>query len=688
MFHRNSLRLFIDFKTLIFIFFLVLSNKVFCQNPDTTLMDYFPDIVILESNDPAPGYYFFGSKNTPNDSPINFVAIVDNYGTPIFFRLLEEKKSSVRLLEDGRIVFWNGSPRILTFWNEMLQFMDSITTRGYKSDGHDWDISEDGNIILMGKDNHLEDMSTIVPGGLTEVIVGDIVVQEFDKDKNLLYTWKSRDHFDVLDAYGDFYSMADYTSNILDYVHTNSVHFDSDTSFLLSSRHMNEITKVDRRTGDIIWRLGGKNNEFTFINDDLGFSHQHSVSRTPDGTILLFDNGNGRPAENYSSSVEYDLDEVNMTATLLKRFIRNPSIFVAAAGNTQRIHNGNTLTGWNKTLYSATEFHPDGSTAIEISNIKPNRIEKFLWKTQIFETNVDTLDFGTFDGLNPIQKTIEITNNSETEISITSYSTHTEYFELTTPLPINIASHAAKQVDIIFDPSSTDLGYLKDLITLNHDIDTQRIARQVWLFGTQEDNTSPVAEITPSGQNISIDTNLIINLSEPIRILLGEELKYNTIDDYIIFRLGNDNGIDLEFDATINTEKNKIKIIPDEPLLPDQLYYIAIKDYLSDYSDNDLPIVATTFYTGINLTIEDLDKNDIQVMLYPNPNNGKIKIRTKNLNTKLVSIYDLTGRLVYNQVFEEELINIDISGEISGQYILIIQDKNNQILKSIKFNKI
>ena len=36
---------------------------------------------------------------------------------------------------------------------------------------------------------------------------------------------------------------------------------------MISSRHLNEITKISRTTGDIIWRFGGKNNQFTFVND-------------------------------------------------------------------------------------------------------------------------------------------------------------------------------------------------------------------------------------------------------------------------------------------------------------------------------------------------------------------------------------------------------------------------------------
>ena len=63
---------------------------------------------------------------------------------------------------------------------------------------------------------------------------------------------------------------------------------------------MDEITKIDRQTGDIIWRLGGVNNEFTFLNDSLDFQHsiptpfcyQHDIRRLRNGNITIYDNGN------------------------------------------------------------------------------------------------------------------------------------------------------------------------------------------------------------------------------------------------------------------------------------------------------------------------------------------------------------------------------------------------------------
>ena len=50
--------------------------------------------------------------------------------------------------------------------------------------------------------------------------------------------------------------------------------------------------KIDKSSGKVIWNLGGKKNEFEFINDEMKFSHQHSIRKLENGNIILFDNGN------------------------------------------------------------------------------------------------------------------------------------------------------------------------------------------------------------------------------------------------------------------------------------------------------------------------------------------------------------------------------------------------------------
>lgn len=111
---------------------------------------------------------------------------------------------------------------------------------------------------------------------------------------------------------------------------------------------------------------GGKNNQFAFIDDSIGFSYQHAARSIGEGRLTLFDNGNMR-APQFSRAVEYAIDEGAKTATLVWEFRRVPSVFGFALGYVQRLPNGNTLIGWGSTAPAATEVRPDGEVVFELS---------------------------------------------------------------------------------------------------------------------------------------------------------------------------------------------------------------------------------------------------------------------------------------------------------------------------------
>jgi hypothetical protein len=172
------------------------------------------------------------------------------------------------------------------------------------------------------------------------------------------------------------------TSASIDYVHANAFDVDGDGNILLSSRHMDEITKISRATGAIIWRLGGKHNEFTFVNDTLGFSHQHDIRWLPNGHITMLDNGNFH-VPSFSRAVEYRLDEEAHTAELVWQYRNTPDIYGFATGDVQRLSNGNTLISWGTTNI-ISEIRPDGTKAMELI-LSPlfttYRAFRFPWST-------------------------------------------------------------------------------------------------------------------------------------------------------------------------------------------------------------------------------------------------------------------------------------------------------------------
>jgi Arylsulfotransferase (ASST)/Secretion system C-terminal sorting domain len=193
---------------------------------------------------------------------------------------------------------------------------------------------------------------------------------------NVVFQWRSWDNFNITDAIHE-----DLTGPVVDYVHINAIDVDADGDLLLSSRHLDEITKIDHETGAVLWRLGGRNNQFTFTDDSIGFSHQHAIRRIANGHITLFDNGNYHNPQ-FSRALEYELDETNRTATLVWQYRHSPDLYGEATGYVQRFENGNTLIGWGATNPSVTEVRPDGSTALELSLLEgvfTYRAIRFPW---------------------------------------------------------------------------------------------------------------------------------------------------------------------------------------------------------------------------------------------------------------------------------------------------------------------
>jgi len=650
-----------------------------------SVKDFFPEIKIIESAGPSDGYFFMGSKGLTAEEASHYIAVIDNYGTPVFFRKMNKPTSSFRLLEDGRMAYLNGVPRKLYFLNKMLEVDEVISIEGFKPNGHDWDVSKDGNILLMGQSKSIVDMSQIVEGGNSEAEVLDLVVQEFDKDLNLIYSWNSADHFEITDG-DENSSYLDFTEKQIDYVHANGISIDSDTSFLISCRHMNEITKVNRRTGNIIWRLGGKKNEFQFIGDDLRFSHQHSIRSLKNGHILLFDNGNFR-SPLFSSAVEYSIDEKNRTATLIKRYSRFSNVYSNHQGATQRVHNGNTIINWGPYWPSLTEFHEDGTTALEWDFTKHSfcpRIEKYKWQTQIFETNLDSINFGNWESDTLVQ-TVWVKNNTSSELIINTIETRTEFFNVKNKLPIAIGALDSTQVEVWFNPKKSETGYCKDVLTLASDTETERIARQIKVTGQKHENSSPVASILNNDNLFPVDGLIKIHLSEPVKSSNGVELNCNTIDNYIIFKKQDSDGEIIDFNATISTNKDLITIYPDDLLEEESIYFLALKNGLTDYSENYLLPFETVFNTVITGTSENI-LEDMELRIFPNPVSSVLKIEVKGeIQDYSIKIYNTSGILLKESflTIANSANEIDISNVPNGMYLIVINKNGATITKKI-----
>lgn len=334
------------------------SNIIFpSQNSGSSNL---PVITVSINNNPSPGKLYLGNfpfiaiPNTP------YMIQSDNNGNISYYREFNSRVLDYKRQPNGMMTYFEG----LAYYGEDNNH-NLIKTfqcgNGYSTDHHELKVTNDGHAFLMSYDPQQVDMSKIVPGGNPNAVVTGLIIQEIDESNNVVFQWRSWDHFLITDAIG-----INLTASIIDYVHGNAIEIDDDGHLLISSRHFSEITKINKNTGEIIWRMGGNNNEFTFTNDSIKFSYQHDINRIDNGNLTLFDNGNFHSPP-FSRAVEYQIDEVNKTATLVWQYRQTPDKFAAAMGSVQRLKNGNTLINWGSSNPNIFEVTPEGNIALRMS---------------------------------------------------------------------------------------------------------------------------------------------------------------------------------------------------------------------------------------------------------------------------------------------------------------------------------
>jgi hypothetical protein len=159
----------------------------------------------------------------------------------------------------------------------------------------------------------------------------------------------------------------------------NALDVDGDGNLLISCRRMNSVVKIDRKTGAVLWRLGGKRSTFKLAHG-VQFKLQHDVDRQADGSISIFDNGEA-PSYKASRGISLRLDMKTLTAKL-RRSNRNPVMEVSRSqGNFQSLPHGHYFAGWGS-LPNFTEFSRKGKVLLNATlpnQVNSYRAYRFRW---------------------------------------------------------------------------------------------------------------------------------------------------------------------------------------------------------------------------------------------------------------------------------------------------------------------
>lgn len=293
-------------------------------------------------------------------TPANkYLLAVDRGGAPVYYRSFAPEAASDferHRLPSGELVYTALSGTGYTAWTlgtthvfdatfrEIAQ-VQLLPNRGHgalPSEAHDFVVLGDEHYLAMSYVQRTVDLHDLADGWSDAAPVMHGVVQEIDHG-SVVFEWDSAD---VPSLYADSTDGNGFTSNtVSDYLHLNSIAVDPrDSNFVFSLRHTNSIVKVDRKSGKILWTLGGREDQFGLTLGQY-FFHQHHVRVQDDGSLLVFDNGNGAHQTRVVSLV---LDEakhhvLDFQVVAEKPMDQPQSLFM---GSATRFGSSRELIGW------------------------------------------------------------------------------------------------------------------------------------------------------------------------------------------------------------------------------------------------------------------------------------------------------------------------------------------------------
>lgn len=355
----------------------------------------FPNLTITacDTNAVGDGYLFAEvTDTTPNGG--YYVMILKNDGTPVWYQNVATNNYDFKLLPSGLLHYapflhthsWTGggdcTHQIL---DDNYNPAETITAgNGYVADAHDFQLLPNGHVLLQGYYRTQMDVSKYVAGGYPNAMLAGAVIQELDAQRNVVFQWRSWDHFTLLGYYGPYLTVNPATGKnpVIDAFHLNTVILDADGNLLVSNFGM-DVWKINRQTGQIMWRLGGLANQFTFVGENplqaIGHFSGHTLSRLDNGDIMIYCNAD-QLATRTSKVYEYKLDETNKIATLVWSYTPPTNYYAWHYGSAQRLPNGNTLIGWgganimagiggvtNQLIPVCTEVTPAGKVVFQMT---------------------------------------------------------------------------------------------------------------------------------------------------------------------------------------------------------------------------------------------------------------------------------------------------------------------------------
>jgi len=216
---------------------------------------------------------------------------------------------------------------------------------GYEADSHEFRLTSRGTAYVTSFKSEKRNLSFV--GMSSHGPVSDSIAQEIDlRTGKVVWEWHSLDHVPLRDTYAEKLRRPGVP---FDYFHINSIIDTPDGNVLVSGRSTNAVYKVNRRTGHIMWTLGGRSSDFR-MGKRARFSSQHDAELHSGNQLSLFDNGDSpvisKPVRKQSRGMVLKLNYRKMEASLVREFFNPAKPLASQQANVQKLPGGSYFVGW------------------------------------------------------------------------------------------------------------------------------------------------------------------------------------------------------------------------------------------------------------------------------------------------------------------------------------------------------
>jgi hypothetical protein len=309
----------------------------------------------------APGYLVLNTGWDEEHPRPEGLLIADDRGRPVYF----QPRTAERKIFDVAVQRYHGRP-VITYWEGRFaagwgygdyvlldesyrEVLRVEAVGGYRADIHDMRITPEDTVLVQAYNRVRTDLRSV--GGPREGEVLDNVIQEIEPATGrLLFEWHN------VGAVG-LHESRDRPAGgeAFDYFHLNSLEVGPDGDILMSARNTCAVYEIDRTTGAINWRMGGKRSDFR-LDRGARFCRQHDARWAGDGVMTMFDNRVDRPGgRRESRAIKLAVDERRRRVRLLRGYKHPRRLAAPNKGGARMQPNGNLLVAWGA-IPVVTEF--------------------------------------------------------------------------------------------------------------------------------------------------------------------------------------------------------------------------------------------------------------------------------------------------------------------------------------------